>query len=51
MNLFFDVAPEVNTSCSSSAKDSSRGMLCCGVFTPTTMAVSGFISFECNVLM
>jgi hypothetical protein len=43
-----DSAPEVKTNCSSSAKDSSMGMVCCGVLTPTTMAVSISLAVVCS---
>ena len=48
MKRFFDSAPDVRTNCSNSAKDSSMVMACCGVLTPTTMAVSVSLAVECN---
>lgn len=48
MNRFLDSAPELRTSCSSSASVSSMGMTCCGVLTPTTMAVSVWVAEECK---
>ena len=48
MNRFLVMAPEVKTSCSSSSRVSSMGVICLGVLTPTKMADSILMSFVCK---